>query len=103
METVHQMIEESRNELISTLQRWIGVPSVKSDATEGAPFGAEVARALDMALNDAKNMGFAVRNFDHYAGDVRMVQSRRRLGLAEESFVALAAAHQSLLRHLDGH
>jgi len=72
VETVHQMIEESRNELIGTLQRWIGVPSVKSEAVDGAPFGAEVARALDMALNDAKAMGFAVRNFDHYAGDVRM-------------------------------
>ena len=32
----------------------------------------EVRRALDTALADAKAMGFETRNFDGYAGDVRM-------------------------------
>ncbi len=72
METVHQIIDESKNELIQTLRHWVRVPSVKSAAEPDAPFGAQVRRALDAALGDAQAMGFAIRNFDGYAGDVRM-------------------------------
>ncbi len=72
METVHQMIEENKTELIETLKKWIRVPSVKGPAEPGAPFGGAVRKALETALADAKAMGFETRNFDNYAGDVRM-------------------------------
>lgn len=72
METVYQIIEEGKPELIETLKRWIAVPSIKTAAEGDAPFGAEVKRALAIALNDAEKLGFATRNFDNYAGDVRM-------------------------------
>ena len=72
METVNQIIEENKPELIETLQRWIAVPSIKSAAAVNAPFGGQVAKALDMALADATAMGFDTRNFDYFAGDVRM-------------------------------
>ena len=72
METVQQLIDEGKAECIETLKRWIAIPSVKTNPEPGAPFGAEVARALDTALADAERMGFATRNFDHYVGDVRM-------------------------------
>ena len=72
MEQINDIIDGLRDEMTQTLIRWIQVPSVKGIPEEDAPFGKEVRRALDMALEDAKKMGFETRNFDGYAGDVRM-------------------------------
>jgi len=72
MKDLNQIIESLREPMTETLARWIKIPSVKADPEPGAPFGAEVRRALDVALEDAAKMGFEVRNFDGYAGDVRM-------------------------------
>lgn len=72
MDHLTNIIEGLREEMTETLARWIKIPSVKGEAAPGAPFGAEVRRALDVALEDAEKMGFKVRNFDGYAGDVRM-------------------------------
>ncbi|MDD3212975.1 MAG: Sapep family Mn(2+)-dependent dipeptidase [Eubacteriales bacterium] len=72
MDNLHQIIDESQPELIETLKRWISKPSIKSAAEEGAPFGAQVKLALETALADAQALGFETRNFDNYAGDIRM-------------------------------
>ena len=67
------MVEQSREEMIRTLRGWIAIPSVSVQTGEaGAPFGAECRRALDLALEDAKAMGFSVRDFDGYAGDITL-------------------------------
>lgn len=72
MENLNAIIESLRQPMSDMLARWIKVPSVKSEPLPGAPFGAEVRRCLDMVLEDAKNLGFDVRNFDGYAGDISM-------------------------------
>ena len=72
MQDLSIIIDELRDEMIRTLKGWIQVPSVKSAPEPGAPFGREVRRALDLVLSDAAAMGFETRNFDGYAGDVRM-------------------------------
>lgn len=72
MKDLNQIIESLREPMTETLARWIKIPSVKADSEPGAPFGAQVRKALDVALEDAAKMGFEVRNFDGYAGDVRM-------------------------------
>ena len=54
------------------LDRWLRIPSVRAEEIPGAPFGEETRKMLTVALNDAKAMGFDVRDFDGYAGDVRM-------------------------------
>jgi succinyl-diaminopimelate desuccinylase len=72
VDNMEPILDECKSELIDTLRRWIRVPSVKAAAEPDAPFGKEVARALDTALKDAEKMGFAVRNLNHYAGDVRL-------------------------------
>ncbi len=72
MKDLNQIIESLREPMTETLANWIKIPSVKGDAAPGAPFGVEVRKALDLALEDAATMGFEVRNFDGYAGDVRM-------------------------------
>ena len=72
MSKLYSIIDGLQDQLIETLTRWIKVPSVKEDPTDNAPFGEPVLKALEVALNDAKEMGFDVRNIDNYAGDVRM-------------------------------
>ena len=72
MKDLSTIIDGLREEMTQTLTRWIRIPSVKGAPEPGAPFGPEVRRALDTALEDAKAMGFETRNFDGYAGDVRM-------------------------------
>ena len=69
---ISTIIDTMRDELVDTLNRWIAVPSVKADALPGAPFGEEVKRMLHIALEDGEKMGFAARNIDEYAGDLRM-------------------------------
>ena len=72
MEDLSRIIDDLREEMTETLKRWIRIPSVKAAPQEGAPFGREVRRALDAALEDAAGMGFETRDIGHYAGDVRM-------------------------------
>lgn len=69
---VYELIDSYRDAFVQDLQRWIRVPSVKDEPSEGAPFGKEVRRALDVAMDDAKKMGFAVRDFDGYACDITL-------------------------------
>ena len=79
---VYELIDSYREDYVETLQRWIRIPSVKSDAEEGAPFGREVRKMLDQAILDARRLGFEVRDFDGYACDVT-------LGGAEEKIAVL--------------
>ena len=72
MEQICQWIDDHKEEMIETLQRWVSVPSLRDEPAEGAPFGKEVRRALEMALADGKTLGFETRNVDGYAGDIRM-------------------------------
>ena len=72
MDDISSIIDAMQEQLVETLARWIRIPSVKADPTEKAPFGEAVLEALNVALQDAKDMGFEVRDIDGYAGDVRM-------------------------------
>jgi succinyl-diaminopimelate desuccinylase len=72
MDKLAQIIDGLKEDMIRVLRGWVSIPSVKGDASQGAPFGGEVNRALLAALGDAKALGFEVRNIDGYAGDVRM-------------------------------
>lgn len=71
-----------REEMIQTLQNWIRVPSVKGEPAEGAPFGAENRKMLDLALSDCARMGFSVKNVDGYAGHADLGEGEDREALA---------------------
>lgn len=80
-EKLIKIIEGLQPQMIQTLQKWIRIPSVKAAAAPGAPFGPEVRRALDTALSDAQAMGFKVRAFDGYAGDIDLGEGDDPLGI----------------------
>lgn len=61
-------ILDYQEDILRDLGRLIAVPSVCGSAQEGMPFGEESARALEMILGMAKDMGFEVRNVGNYAG-----------------------------------
>lgn len=64
------IIASMKNDLVADLQKWISVRSLKAAPLPNAPFGAEVRRMLDMALERCREMGFAVEDLDGYAANV---------------------------------
>ena len=76
------IVDSYRDAIISDIQKWVSVPSVAADAAgETAPFGAEVRRMLDMALETARGYGFEARDVDGYCGDVTLCEGKQTLGM----------------------
>ena len=69
---VTEWIDRHRGDMIATLQSWVRQPSVKAAPAEGAPFGPDIRKMLDLAMKDLKDSGFAVRDFDGYACDATL-------------------------------
>ena len=67
-EAVNTVISSRKEEMIDTLKRWINVPSIKSAPLPGAPFGPEIRKMLDIAMEDCSRLGFKTEIFDGYAG-----------------------------------
>ena len=77
-----EWLDSRRDAFREMLQSWVRIPSVKGEPRPGAPFGGDVRKMLDLAMKDAREMGFAVRDFDGYACDIT-------LGDAEEKIAVL--------------
>lgn len=71
-EKVFAYLDAHAEDYAAQLCRWVEVPSVKGEATPGAPFGKDVRRMLDMAMADAKVFGYETRDFDGYACDITL-------------------------------
>lgn len=69
---ISELIDSYREDFTARLARWVQVPSVKDEAEDGAPFGREVRRMLDMAMVDAETMGFMTHVYDGYACDITL-------------------------------
>ena len=63
---ITSFIDESVDEMISTLGEIIKIPSVRGESEDGFPFGREPARALEKFLEIAAGMGFTVKNHENY-------------------------------------
>ena len=74
-------VEALKDELIADIQAWVAVPSVQEPAVDGKPFGENVAKALDLALDTARKYGFETRNIDYYAGDISMGSGEQTMGM----------------------
>lgn len=71
-EKVFAYLDAHAEDYAAQLCRWVEVPSVKGEATPGAPFGKDVRRMLDVAMADAKAFGYETRDFDGYACDITL-------------------------------
>ena len=63
------------------LERLIKIPSKRSPAEDGMPFGKNVALALNCFLDIAKNMGFNVINYDNYLGEITLGDCGEEIGI----------------------
>ena len=69
---IYDLIDSYQDAYVRMLKRWVRVPSVKDEAEDGAPFGPQVRRMLDMAMVDAETMGFITHVYDGYACDITL-------------------------------
>ena len=74
-------VMELKDELIRDIQAWVAIPSLQAAPVEGKPFGENVAKALDLALETARRYGFETRNIDYYAGDISMGRGEQTMGM----------------------
>ena len=84
-----KFLEEARayqEKMIADLRELVKIESVRDDdaATKEAPFGPNIAKCLDKALEIGKRDGFQVENVDGYAGVIQY-------GNLEESFLSETA------------
>ena len=56
------VLESLHGDMLETLRRWIQVPSVRGEAAENAPFGPEVRKMLDVAIEDVRRLGMNPQN-----------------------------------------
>ncbi len=75
-------MNEYFNQALETLKKWISIKSVKDTAKTSAPFGVGIKTMLETALLDAKNLGFEVKNYDGYAGEIIFGEGDDYEGLA---------------------
>ena len=81
-------------DMIETLQRWIRIPSVRAErSADNAPFGVEVRRALDVAIEDIARLGMNPRDIDGYCCDAE-------IGTGENPLAVLA--HLDVVPEGDG-
>ena len=69
MKELDKVLDSLKDEMISTVQEWVRVPSVANeDVQTGAPFGPVVRQMLDKAMEDADKLGFKTEIFDGFIG-----------------------------------
>lgn len=63
--------KDRKEEIIQVLSKLISIRSVKSEATQIAPFGQATADALEYLLAVGKEMGFYTKNIDNKVGYIQ--------------------------------
>ena len=68
IQKIDAFIEENKESMLRDLKTLVGIPSVQGPAEPGAPFGANVRKALDTALDMASSFGLNVHDCEGYMG-----------------------------------
>ena len=55
---IDAFLQENRDNIVNDLIKMSRIPAVRGEAEEGAPFGKDVARALEVCAQAARDMGF---------------------------------------------
>lgn len=66
--TVREIIHEYQPQLIESVRQSVRIPSVQEREMPGAPYGEQVNRALEHALETAASLGFQTGNVDGQVG-----------------------------------
>lgn len=68
MDILNKKVEDLKDLLIEDILDIVKIPSVKGKATTSFPFGENVAKALNKALEISEKLGFKTKNLDNYIG-----------------------------------
>ncbi|HRU97075.1 MAG TPA: Sapep family Mn(2+)-dependent dipeptidase [Ruminococcus sp.] len=79
--SIKKYLEEHKQEMIGFLAELVAVPSVQGEAEEGAPFGKEPKRALEIMLEKCRESGFNVENVENYVGTADLNGLSPELGI----------------------
>ncbi|MBQ7875050.1 MAG: Sapep family Mn(2+)-dependent dipeptidase [Oscillospiraceae bacterium] len=68
LKDIDLFIEENKENILRDIGRLVAVPSIEGEPEDGAPFGREPEKALELGLEIAEEMGLGTRNCEHYIG-----------------------------------
>jgi succinyl-diaminopimelate desuccinylase len=68
MEDINKKVDELSDQLIKSTQEIVRIKSVQDTAKEKMPFGEDVNKCLDYALDLSESLGFKAVNLDGYIG-----------------------------------
>ena len=68
LKDIDLFIEENKENILRDIARLVAVPSIEGEPEEGAPFGKEPEKALELGLEIAEELGLKTRNCEHYIG-----------------------------------
>ena len=68
LKDIDLFIEENKENILRDIARLVAVPSIEGEPEEGAPFGKEPEKALELGLEIASELGLDTRNCEHYIG-----------------------------------
>ena len=77
-EEIHALSEE----MVTNLGRLVAIDSQLGTPEEGKPFGAGPAKALEVGLQIADELGFKTVNLDNYCGYAEMGEGEEIIGIA---------------------
>jgi succinyl-diaminopimelate desuccinylase len=66
--TLREAVDSGREDLLQSLRESVRIPSVQGPAAEESPYGVEVRRCLEHALETAEKLGLACGDMDHQVG-----------------------------------
>lgn len=78
---LNQIIDNMRDDIVNSTQKLINIKSIKSDPSEGKPFGQEIDDALMYMLELSQKLGFSTKNLDGYAGYAEFGQGNKLIGV----------------------
>lgn len=74
-------IDEYREELLRSIVEVVNIPSIKGEPGDDAPFGKEPKRALEKALQIARNLGFQTHIVDNCVGYAQYGEGEDYIGV----------------------
>ncbi|MBS7527662.1 Sapep family Mn(2+)-dependent dipeptidase [Fusibacter paucivorans] len=81
MNVLQTAIENYLDDMVQFTSELVRIPSVRTDAKPGMPFGEGIADCLAFTLDKAKSLGFRTENIDNYVGYAEVGEGEEMIGI----------------------
>jgi succinyl-diaminopimelate desuccinylase len=76
-----KVVELMKDDIIASVQELVRFRSIEENPEPGAPFGSEIRKCLDRALQICSALGFKTENFDGFAGHAEFGEGDEIIGI----------------------